>query len=433
MRDYKFGTYLYNLRKEQGLSQTELGKMLNVSNKAVSKWETGEAKPALKQLYGLSKIFKMPIEDILGEEGKKEKQVYKIVITGGPCGGKSTAMNWIQKEYTKKGFAVLFLPESATEVILAGVSFTTMETNFDFQLAIVKNQLAKEKIFEEAAQSLKNSDKVLIVCDRGALDAKAYSTPTEYTRILRILGIKEIELRDSYDAVFHLVTAAKGAEEYYTLANNAARKETPEQAILADEKTLSAWTGHPHLRVIDNSTNFEFKMKRLMKEISAFLGEPEPNEIERKFLVHYPSLNDLSSLTYEKVEIIQTYLKNSSGDEMRIRQRGADGDFIYTKTIKRAISAIKRVESEQRISKDEYLSLLLNADTDRKQIRKTRYCMIYKNQYLELDIYPFWKDKAILEVELSDENKEIEIPDFIKVIKEVTEDEEYKNYNIAKR
>ena len=74
----------------------------------------------------------------------------------------------------------------------------------------------------------------------------------------------------------------------------------------------------------------------------------------------------------------------------------------------------------------------MEADTNKKQIRKTRYCLIYKNQYFEIDIYPFWQDKAIMEIELSDENQEINLPKFIEIIKEVTNDEEYKNYNLAK-
>ena len=59
---------------------------------------------------------------------------------------------------------------------------------------------------------------------------------------------------------------------------------TAETAAAAlDDKLIAAWTGHPHLRIIDNSTEFEDKLKRLIAEISSFLGEPEPYEIERKF------------------------------------------------------------------------------------------------------------------------------------------------------
>ena len=134
--------------------------------------------------------------------------------------------------------------------------------------------------------------------------------------------MNEIEIRDNYDAVFHLVTAAKGAEEFYTTENNSARTETVEQARVLDDRLISVWTGHPHFRVIDNEGSFGDKMKRLIFEISSFLGEPEPFEIERKYLIEYPDLEWLeNNPTCQKVEIIQTYLKSAQGDEVRVRQR----------------------------------------------------------------------------------------------------------------
>lgn len=174
-------------------------------------------------------------------------------------------------------------------------------------------------------------------------------------------------------------------------------------------------------------------MKRLIAEIASFLGEPEPFEIERKFLIEYPDLKWLESLpNCKRIEIIQTYLKAGEDEEIRVRQRGVDGHYIYFQTIKRRVSGIKRVEIERRLSEREYISLLMSADTTRRQIRKDRYCLTYENQYFEIDIYPFWKDKAIAEIELSDENATIEFPKKIKVIKEVTEDESYKNASLAR-
>lgn len=431
MKDYKFGTRIYNLRKGKGLSQTELGDLVGVSNKAVSKWENGDAKPAMTQLIKLSKIFDISMDKIVDLEEKKEKRITKIVITGGPCAGKSTALAWIQAEYSKKGYAVLFIPESATELIMGGISSKTLQSDIEFQTALLKDQLAKEKLFEEVARKIPNYDKVLIVCDRGAMDGKAYINKYEYNQMLKILGLNEIELRDNYDAVFHLVTTAIGAQQYYSLENNKARYETAEQAAESDKKTLQAWTGHPHLRVIDNSTDFEGKMRKLIREISFFLGEDQPYEIERKFLIKFPDLNKLNQLASQKVEIIQTYLQSDDDQELRLRQRGYDKNYIYTKTRKWKVDDVKRVEFESRISKEEYLSLLMDAYSDIKQIRKTRYCVVYNNQYLEIDIYPFSKDKAILEIELLSETQEYQIPDFIEILKEVTQDSNYKNVNLA--
>ena len=49
-------------------------------------------------------------------------EITKIVITGGPCAGKTTAMSWIQSNFTKLGYTVLFVPETATELITGGVA-----------------------------------------------------------------------------------------------------------------------------------------------------------------------------------------------------------------------------------------------------------------------------------------------------------------------
>ncbi|MBR2876925.1 MAG: ATP-binding protein, partial [Clostridia bacterium] len=233
-------------------------------------------------------------------------EVYKIVITGGPCAGKTTALVSIFETFTNLGYTVLFISETASELINGGVAPWTCKTSDEFQKFLFKLQIEKEKIYEKAALSMP-AEKVLIVCDRGILDNKAYMSVESFNAVLNELNINEVEFRDNYDAVFHLVTAACGAEDFYTTENNTARTETPQQARELDKKLISAWTGHPHLRVIDNSTDFKNKIKNLITEISSFLGEPEPLEIERKFLIEYPDISWLeSSENCQKVEIIQT-------------------------------------------------------------------------------------------------------------------------------
>lgn len=433
MNDYAFGNKIYKLRTGLNLSQTELAEMLGVTNKAVSKWENGKAKPTTDTLRKLAALFHIDVGEMLSlKDGKRKMEMTKIVITGGPCAGKTTAMSWIQSNFTKLGYTVLFVPETATELITGGVAPWTCGSNVEYQKCQMKLQLEKEKIFAQGAASMP-AEKILIVCDRGALDNKAYMTGLEFSCVLEALGCSEVELRDQYDAVFHLVTAAKGAEKFYTTANNAARTETVEQAAALDDKLIAAWTGHPHLRIIDNATDFEDKLKRLIAEISAFLGEPEPYEIERKFLIEYPDVPALEKLpNCQRVEIIQTYLTAPEGEESRVRQRGIDGSYIYFQTTKKKVTGLKRVEVERRLSKDEYLRLLMDADPSCRPIRKTRYCLTFDNQYFEIDVYPFWKDKAIMEIELASENAEIRFPAQIRVIKEVTHDDAYKNASLAK-
>ncbi|MGM9629706.1 AAA family ATPase [Butyricicoccus sp.] len=361
------------------------------------------------------------------------KSITKIVITGGPCGGKSTAMTWIESNLSKRGYKVVFIPETASELILGGVAPWTVSSNYEFQKALVSLQIQKERVFEMAARNMAD-EKILIVADRGILDNKAYMTDEEFQSLCRELGGSEVSFRDNYDAVFHLVTAAQGATKFYTLANNQARTETPEQAIEMDQKLISCWTGHPYLRVIDNSTDFNTKMKRLVNEITQFLGEPDPYEIESKFLIRMPDLEQLEHMpNCKKVEIIQTYLiSNDDNVELRIRQRGRDGSYIYIKTAKTTVANGKRIETEQRITKDEYLSLLMNADTSVRQIRKNRYCLTENNLYFEIDVYPFWKHQAILEVQLNTPEQRVTFPSYLTILREVTHDSAYKNHSLAR-
>ena len=433
MKDIDFGNYLLQLRTENKLTQRYVAYQLEVTDKAVSKWETGKSKPDLDKLKSLATLYNVSLEDLLSyDSDKKEVKITKVVLTGGPCAGKTTALSWISNYFTNRGYSVLFVPETATELITNGVAPWTCGSNCDFQVVQMKLQKCKEQLYEAAARTM-NNEKVLIVCDRGMLDAKAYMKDVEFKKVLKELGTTEVKERDEYDAIFHLATAAKGAEQAYTLANNAARTETPEQARMLDDKIISAWTGHPHFRIIDNSTDFEEKLERLLKEITSFMGEPVPYEIERKYLIYFPDIKELENMpNCTKVDIVQTYLKSVDDTERRVRARGIDGDYMYTLTEKKKVSDIKRIEVEKRITQDEYINYLMEADNILHPIHKTRYCLSDNNQYFEIDIYPEWDKQAIMEIELSDEKEEIQIPSFIKVIKEVTEDEKYKNYNMAK-
>ena len=132
MNDYSFGNYIYTLRTRAKMSQSELAAKIGVTNKAVSKWEVGAAKPGTDAVRKLAALFHVSIDDLLKiREGEKVVDIAKIVITGGPSAGKSTAMSWIQNAFTQMGYTVLFVPETATELITAGVAPWTCGTNED--------------------------------------------------------------------------------------------------------------------------------------------------------------------------------------------------------------------------------------------------------------------------------------------------------------
>ena len=80
----------------------------------------------------------------------------------------------------------------------------------------------------------------------------------------------------------------------------------------------------------------------------------------------------------------------------------------------------------------EYLDLMVNADPAYRTIHKERYCLSENGLYYEIDLYPEWKDKAIMEIELHSENQEIVFPEGIDVIREVTADPSFSNHELAR-
>ncbi|GHU08096.1 hypothetical protein FACS189431_3730 [Alphaproteobacteria bacterium] len=352
-----------------------------------------------------------------------DKTIVKIALTGGPCSGKTTAKSTLEHHFSRLGWQVVFIDETATQLIHAGAGPNCLDDIVAFEQAFVELQLSKEEIVDKRARSMTN-EKILIICDRGILDAKAYMNEPDFDKVLTENNLNEVSAMGRYAGVFHLVTAADGAEEFYTKSNNEARLENVSEAIAADQKVQNAWTGHVHFRRIDNSTDFAVKMKRLIDEVAHLLGEPTSIEIERKFVIKYPDIALLKSLPNCKAnDILQVYLKTDDRDsEVRLRQRGANGNYVFTKTIKRQVndSNFSRLETEKCLTPEEFTIELMQINPDLRPIRKTRYCLVYGGFYVEIDVYPWWTNKAICEVEILGESEEVTLPDFIEVIEEVT-------------
>lgn len=202
------------------------------------------------------------------------KKMVKIVVTGGPCGGKSTALARIKELAEGYGYRVLTVGESATELIGGGVAPWTCADNDAYQACQMAWQTAKESIFLQAAEGMP-CDKILILFDRGMLDNKAYMSAEGFLALQRTRGETEQEYLSRYDAVFHLVTAACGAEAFYTTKNNEARTETPAEAREVDARLVQAWQKHPHHVIIENGGSFSDKMDRLLQAIASFLEEKD--------------------------------------------------------------------------------------------------------------------------------------------------------------
>ena len=105
---------------------------------------------------------------------------------------------------------------------------------------------------------------------------------------------------------------------------------------------------------------------------------------------------------------------------------------MYVHTNKKRISANEQLETERQISSNLYKSLLQQADPYRRTIKKQRKSFIWKGQYFELDKYLEPMDNLmILETKGVASDEEVKFPPFIKVVKDITGNKDYYNYNLA--
>ncbi len=355
-----------------------------------------------------------------------------ICLTGGPCAGKSTLLAWLEERLSDLGFTVVTVREGATSFKSSGLTPARMKVE-RFQTHLFAYQIEREERFRAAAQDIA-AEKIVLLCDRGAHDAAAYMTPDEYKTLLTAHGTTHVAARDErYDAVIFLRSVATDAPHLYTCTNNAARTETIEEAREQDARTLAAWVGHPHLRVIDNSSDLAGKGARALAAICRVLGVPAPLEIERKYLLP-PGFTYEPAGPSHTVEVTQQYLRAHDGVTRRIRARGGGGAYVYYYTEKEKLRAGVRMERERRISKDEYERLTTERDPALGIIRKKRMCFVYEGQYFELDTFDEPHGLVVLELELTDEADTVHVPPELKdLARDVTDDPAYTNFAIAKR
>lgn len=361
------------------------------------------------------------------------KDIKRIVLTGGPCAGKTTALVRIIEHFSNLGFKVFTVPEVPTMYSQGGWSYLTPNRDlyYEGELAILETQLALEDSFMRLAEVC--TKPTFVVCDRGTLDISAYIDNAMWNDITGKCGTSTNELRDRYDAVLHLVSAADGAEQYYTVATNSARYEQANEEGLRlardlDKKVNKAWSGHPHLRVINNHDDFEAKLNSVIMEISNVLGLPQPVTEERVYRIELTG--DLPECI--ESEITQTYLVADPDCEVRLRRRSWGGEVVNVHKTKKRVSTSEVLETERQVSNALYESLLQQADPYRSTIRKTRRSFIWHGQYFEIDSFHAPVDNLmILQTKGVAAQEDVIFPPFIKVLEDITGKKEYYNYNIA--
>lgn len=427
MKDYTFGEHIYELRKARGLTQGDIAAYLGISDKAISKWENGTAKPTISNLTKLAELMDLPLEKIISYNKKdKISKVTKVVITGGPSSGKTECIYKVKEHFEKLGYKVIVIPSVGTALIQCGIYPWDAVNEDDFERMNLGAKIKLEEIADEAVSNI-NASKILILCERGTVDVKAYTSNRNFQQICKEYNTSEEELKNAYDAVFHLKTVAKGYRDQYKQVP-VYRKEDPDTAIYLDDKVIEAWSGHNNFRIIDAYPYFEDKMMKLINEISYVLHEEDKAYVEKKYLISMPDVEQLmKNKQCRKVHVKQHYIIDETRQEKeKIVLRRENNKNFYYKVVKK-----NKVKYSNSITADKYINKLEDENKKFYHIHKDRYYYIFDSRCIKIDVFPFWKDKAILEVDVLNDRENIKFPKFVHIIEDVTDNEAYKNYYLA--
>ena len=205
--------------------------------------------------------------------------IAKIVLTGGPCAGKTTTISRIEEHLTKKGYHVLVLNECATEMIKGGIRpFGNNSVSvYEFENEILNLQLFKEKRYKEFLDNYSDDTKIIILYDRGAVDVKAYLGNDNYQRMLDENHLSNEELLNEYDLVIHMITVAAETENKYSNNTNKARFEEADEAIDLDKRTSEAWSKHHNLKVAPVCDLLDEKIDIVIKYVDELMDSIENN------------------------------------------------------------------------------------------------------------------------------------------------------------
>lgn len=200
--------------------------------------------------------------------------VPKVVLTGGPCAGKTSCLLAIRQRF---GEHVITVPETATLVLGSGfpppgharIHCPTEEWVRAFQGSILAIQQQVEASFERLARDCRVR---LIVCDRGVLDGAAY-WPGGREAFLRHFDQSLDACFARYRRVLHLQSLAQSHPHLYGFDGNISRYECLADAIGVERAVRAAWEGHPGHLVIPGETDPAVKIARVLAHIEMMLAE----------------------------------------------------------------------------------------------------------------------------------------------------------------
>eukprot|EP01059_Diplonema_ambulator_P028130 TRINITY_DN4684_c0_g1_i1.p1 TRINITY_DN4684_c0_g1~~TRINITY_DN4684_c0_g1_i1.p1 ORF type:complete len:480 (+),score=125.06 TRINITY_DN4684_c0_g1_i1:44-1483(+) len=388
-------------------------------------------------------ISKVPSIESLLDDAKKApaQRVWKVVLTGGPCGGKTTSLSVLADKLMSHGFNVYTVPENATMFSTAGAGFP-VNSNQEHQLTWETSRMIVQMQMEDSYEAIAraSSQPTVILCDRGVVDARAYMDDATWQMVMQEMHWDDSAFIDQrYDIVIHMVTTAIGAPKYYV--NTVYRHETAEQAAALDRRIQAAWKGHKKKIEIDNSTEYNEKVKRAWDTLCSGLGISVPsNSVTFQLSTDIMGTNFMRNIKhYELVQTTVVFLQKSASEENHsfVRTRKQNECFSFSLGTRTPDKY-----TERHISKNEFLTSLKLAHQQLDPIEFDKLLWIEKNStgsyFFELSHHtsPF-TSFCTLKIETSNTpvTSADSLPQWLQsyVIKDITKDPDWKLFELTKR
>lgn len=309
--------------------------------------------------------------------------------------------------------------------------------------AMMKVQMNLEDYFCDLARDEEKD--VIIFTDRGMLDNFAYVNENVRNRVLEETGWNYDKLTNHrYHAVCHLVTAADGAEKFYPDFEEGNDKSLScEDAIKLDKEFQHVWMPSNHRFIVGNDGGgFNVKLERMYKHITEYLGMPGDVHFVKKYLVDgsFQEENLPPNTPFSTFREEFDYLEEEDKNKIVWVKKRTDpyGNISWSHVIRHmALKNAERMELKKKIDEDMYKSYLGCKDVNKKTISKSYTVFVWLNKtYMVENMFIHGKSVTILRVNTDDLDATAELlhlPEFLKVVKDISEDENYMTSKICNK
>lgn len=333
--------------------------------------------------------------------------IYKIVLTGGPCAGKTKVFDYVKKELEKDDYYVISVPETAREKILNGiVPYNDRQHTLKFQDYMLQYQSLSEDIAYDYAlnikdkefEFIKNKKGIVILYDRSRMDNRAYLSLEDFEDLLNKYNYKELDILSKYDLVIDLISTATLKKDAYI--NDEARKESPKESAVLDKLTTHSYLLHHNLKVVKPTDDIEEKKELALELIYNLINNNQSKETIRTNI----TLKELNKDNSKILNQTKLYLDSDDIYQNVIYINEYKNEILYIMRREFIIDNILYYKDTKQLTQEEYdysLKIYPILKTETKSIIKVidngnKYDIVNNGKYcyVEHEIIKKEKDKV---------------------------------------